>query len=148
MRKYAGLLLVLLLVACGTTSKAYTFKVETGDKIEVSLNTTDGLGLSHGEDQFTVKSKDGSDVTTGIFLTEDMYMDYLDTLYSDDSAEIAKDAGDMIMWRYVSQAGEEYNRIIKVPDSNTYILLASVAPDTETERQVDAVYESLVFTKK
>ncbi|MBR6682986.1 MAG: lipoprotein [Firmicutes bacterium] len=39
--------LVVLLTACQfTTSKSYTFDVDTGDQIEVSLDTTGGFDLS------------------------------------------------------------------------------------------------------
>ena len=35
----------ILLTGC-TTSKSYTFKVETGDEIEVKLNTNDGYDIT------------------------------------------------------------------------------------------------------
>ena len=38
-------IMMLALTGC-TTNKSYTYTVETGDKVKITLNTTDGYDLS------------------------------------------------------------------------------------------------------
>ncbi|MFQ7536069.1 MAG: hypothetical protein ACLRL6_01170 [Clostridium sp.] len=48
--------MMLTLGACSaSSSKSYTFNVETGDTIKVKLDTSNGLSLSQKDGQFTVK---------------------------------------------------------------------------------------------
>lgn len=65
--------LSLLLTGC-TTSKSYTFKVETGDKIKVELKTNDKYDIDSNI-PFTI-SKDDEKITQGIFIKVSAYEEY------------------------------------------------------------------------
>ena len=58
--------------ACSTnSSKAYTFKVDTGDQVKVELNTADGYDIT--SDLPFVISKDNKTLSQGTFITADDY---------------------------------------------------------------------------
>ena len=77
---------VMLLTLTGCTkSKSYTFTVETGDKVKVQLNTTDGYDLS-SDLPFTI-SKNGNTLSQGTFITTDGYNQYIDVVNSDSMQE-------------------------------------------------------------
>ena len=69
--------MMLTLGACSaSSSKSYTFNVETGDTIKVKLDTSNGLSLSQKDGQFTVK-KDEENILQGMFIHETGYNSYL-----------------------------------------------------------------------
>ena len=66
--------MMLTLGACSaSSSKSYTFNVETGDTIKVKLDTSNGLSLSQKDGQFTVK-KDEENILQGMFIHETGYI--------------------------------------------------------------------------
>ncbi|NLC78986.1 MAG: hypothetical protein GX683_04595, partial [Ruminococcaceae bacterium] len=72
------LILALALFAGCSSSKSYTFDVSTGDKIKITLDTSDGLDLSQLNGQFWV-SRDGVDIITGVFIDSATYDTYYGT---------------------------------------------------------------------
>lgn len=133
---------VMLLTLTGCTkSKSYTFTVETGDKIKIQLNTTDGYDLS-SDLPFTI-SKDGNTLSQGTFITIDGYNQYIEAVNSDSNAKILESkTKDGISYTFYSYNNSEFNYVIKVNDSNTGILLGNPNSQEEAEK----CFEQLTFT--
>lgn len=129
-----AILMVLLLSAC-TKSMSYSFTVETGDKIKVKLDTTDGYSISQKEGTYTV-SLDGTDILTGLFLTEEMYGQYLAALDSEE-VEILEESEHngctYTEYRYTAQDHTEHNFVCWVTGSSTGVLMGSVEPQQAAE---------------
>lgn len=128
------------LTGCNTT-KSYTFDVETGDKIKIELNTTDGYDLSSSL-PFTV-SKDGSVLSQGTFITLDGYDSYVDMVNNDTSSTVL-DSGSMngVTYTFYSYNDTEFNYIIKIDGSNTALLLGNA----NSQNEAQTVFELLTFS--
>ena len=123
--------LVLTLTGC-TTTKSYTFDVETGDSIKVKLNTSDGYDISSNL-PFAI-SKDGEVLSQGTFITMAGYNQYIDTVKNDINSKVL-DSGSKngITYTFYSYNNSEYNYIIKVDSSNTGIILGNPNSQVEAE---------------
>ena len=133
---------VMLLTLTGCTkSESYTFSVETGDKIEVKLNTTNGYDLS-SDLPFTI-SKDGNTLSQGIFITISSYNEYVNAAKTDSLANVIDESSkDNIEYVFYSYNNSEYNYVIKVKGSNTGILLGNPNSQEEAEK----CFELLTFS--
>ncbi|MBP3707915.1 MAG: hypothetical protein J6J36_04840 [Clostridia bacterium] len=126
---FIGLMLVLL-TGCDSssngvkTSKSFTYNVETGDKVKLTLDTSDNYDLTSSL-PFTI-SKDDEDLTKGIFLTEGTHEYYKNATKQGSNVKIidsgSKDGIDYIFYNYKDT---EFNYVIKIKDSNTGILLGN-----------------------
>ena len=123
---------LLILTGC-TTNKSYTYSVETGDKIKIELNTTDGYDMSSSL-PFTI-SKDNETLSQGTFIYESYYDEYVNAAKTDSLAKII-DTGsnDNIEYVFYSYNDSEYNYIIKVKNSNTGIILANQNSQDKAEK--------------
>lgn len=133
---------VMLLTLTGCTkSKSYTFSVETGDKIEIKLNSTDGYDLSSTL-PFTI-SKDGNTLSQGTFITISSYNEYVNAAKTDSLAKVIDESSkDNIEYVFYSYNNSEYNYVIKVKNSNTGILLGNPNSQEEAEK----CFELLTFS--
>lgn len=132
MKKILKILSCLLLVVmvlstgCGTskTTISYTYKVETGDNIKISLTTNDGYDMT--SDTPFVISKDNKELSQGTFISAEFYDTYIDSIENDDKAEIidkgTKANCSYVMWDY---AGSEYNYVVMINGTNTALLVAN-----------------------
>ena len=135
------IVIVLLTLTGCTKSKSYTFMVETGDKIKVELNTTDGYDLS-SDLPFTI-SKDGNTLSQGTFIISNYYDEYVTAVKTDSLAKVIDEQSkDDIEYVFYSYNNSEYNYIIKVKNSNTGILLGNPNSQEEAEK----CFELLTFT--
>lgn len=133
-------IMILTLTGC-TKNKSYTFTVETGDKIKIQLNTTDGYDLS-SDLPFTI-SKDGNILSQGTFITISSYDEYVNAAKTDSLAKvIAENSEDNIEYVFYSYNNSEYNYVIKIKNSNTGILLGNPNSQEEAEK----CFELLTFT--
>lgn len=128
-------LAAVLLTAC-TTSMSYTFSVETGDQVEVKLNTSDGLKMTQSDGQFSVLDADGQHLLDGGFVTAEG-MDYYRSAMYTEGAEVLLDTDEEILWTYDG----EYNRLVMVND-RTGVLIGSLM-DPET---AENAYQQLTIT--
>lgn len=117
----------------GKTHKAFTFSVETGDKVRVELDTTGGYDLSSNL-PFEI-SKNGSTLSQGIFIEADQFESYAEAVNSDANAKIietnTKDSNRYVFWSYNDS---EYNIVVLIGDSNTGILLGNaISEDSARE---------------
>lgn len=126
---FIGVMLVLL-TGCDSSSngvkfsKSYTYNVETGDKVTLTLDTSDDYNLT-SDLPFTI-SRGDEDLTKGIFLTETNYEYYKKAAQSGANVTIidsgSKDNIDYIFYNYNDT---EFNYVIKIKDSHTGILLGN-----------------------
>ncbi len=118
-------LLCILLTAAGcTTSMSYTFSVDTGDSIKVTLDTTDQYKITSSL-PITI-SHDGETLSQGTFILGEAYAEYQSVVDSDEKARLidsgTKDGNEYIFWSYDDQ---EYNYAISIGHSNTGFLLSN-----------------------
>lgn len=137
-----AIIVVMLLTLTGCTkSKSYTFTVETGDKIKVQLNTTDGYNLS-SDLPFKI-SKNGNTLSQGTFITIDGYNKYIEVINSNSNIKILDNGTrDGISYTFYSYNDSEFNYVIKIDNSYTGILLGNPNSQEEAEK----CFELLTFT--
>ena len=145
MKKVFGTLILfltlsLVLTGC-TTSKSFTYDVQTGDSIKVKLNTSNGYELS-SDLPFTI-SKDSKTLSQGTFITIDGYNQYIDVVNNDSNAKIL-DSGNTngISYTFYSYNDSEFNYIIKIDNSKTGILLGN--PNSKEEAK--EIFDKLTFS--
>lgn len=146
----AALIAGLSLTAAGCTvsmTKAYTFKVETGDDIKVTLDMSDGLDLKQDDGEYTV-TKDGKNVLNGVFVTPEMRSSYIDAVKAEPSAQIISDTDECFSWKVDGASGKEYNRIVSINGADTYALIGSLINDQASEENSDKAYNALKFEKE
>lgn len=146
MKKIIAFLLLICVVFTGctmTSSRAYTYNVETGDTVRILLDTTDGYGLT-SELPFTITC-DGESLTQGKFITLEGYDLYADAVDSDERSVLlgggTRDGNEYIHWIYQH---EEFNYIIKIAGSNTAVLLYNGV----SEESARECFERLTITKE
>lgn len=141
----ASVILLLSLVGCGkvTKSQSITYKVETGDNIKITLDTTDGHKMTT-KLPFEI-SKDGIIQTQGIFITAADYKEYL-ALFDKNSKNTITDSGerDGISYIHWIHNNSEYNYAILIKDSNTGVLLGNKV----SEESAKECFNRLTFTLK
>lgn len=131
-------IMMLALTGC-TTNKSYTYTVETGDKVKITLNTTDGYDLS-SDLPFAI-SKDGNTLSQGIFIQESYYEQYVNAANTQGQI-IDRGSNDNIEYVFYSYNNSEYNYVIKIKDSNTALLLGN--PNSQEEAK--KCFELLSFS--
>ena len=120
---FSVFILMLIITGC-TTSKSYTYKVETGDTIKIKLDTSDKYDITK-ELPFTIK-KDDKTLSQGAFLTNDGYDQCISAVNTDSKAKVIESkTANGIEYTFYSYNDSEYNYIIKIVDSNTGILLGN-----------------------
>lgn len=129
--------MLLLLTACGgASSKSITFDTGTGDKVKVTLNTTDGLTLSQ-EDGVIVVEEGEETILQGFFIDLDMVAAYVEEIEANDSI-VVLDQGEQngITYVFHSVAHEtftEYDYLIRINDSNTGVLIGSAISEEKAK---------------
>lgn len=111
--------------ACSSSSsKSYTFNVDTGDKVKVELDTSDGYDIT-SDLPFSI-SKDGDQLSQGTFITSDDYESYVSVVNETDTATVI-DKGDNETYEYImwNNNDEEYDYAICLKDSGTGILIGN-----------------------
>lgn len=128
------------------SNKSFTFNVETGNQIKVSLDTSDGYNLRQKNGKFYIEKEDKK-ITSGEFLKKEGYEYYLNEIKNSDIKIIEEDDNDTIeylLYEEMTGRGLSHNYIILVKDSNTGILLSTIDDIEEYEE----VFERLTFTKE
>lgn len=123
-----------LAVGCTTSSSlSYTYTVDNGDSVKVTLNTTDKYKITSSV-PFKIMH-DGEELTQGTFIHGDAYEQYKSVVQNDEKSVLldsgTKDGHEYVFWCY---DGMEYNYVVKIADSNTGILLYNpVSEETAKE---------------
>ena len=139
------LALVLAALCACSSSTSYTFKVATGDDVEVKLDTSDGLDLEAGSEDydFTVV-QDGEELLNGSFIYASGVNDVIEQLESSgftvqNHVEVEGASGDL--YAYVPVTGPEQDVIVLlVNESSTGVVLES------TEAEVDPIGVALLLS--
>ena len=131
-------------VGCSSSSSmSYTFSVDNGDSIKVSLDTSDKYKIT-SDVPFTI-SHDGEDLSQGTFIQSDAYEQYTNVVETDEKAVLldsgTKDGNDYVFWCY---DGKEYNYAIKIADSNTGMILGNPV----SEEAAKECFNRLTITKE
>lgn len=137
----ASLMLGMILTGCKSqSSMSYTFKVETGDSVKVTLDTSGSeYKLTQSDGTFAVEEEETA-VLQGVFLTEDMYDQYKAAA---ETAGAIVETGDngFILYEYEGAAGVEHNILTMISDSDTGVIIASL----EENDKVKEAYSKLKF---
>lgn len=121
-----SLICVLALTAGCTThaSLAYTFSIDNGDAIKVSLDIKGKYKIT-SDVPFTI-SCNGEDLTQGTFIHGEYYEQYVNAVQNDEKAVLLdsgeKDGNQYIFWSF---DGKEYNYAVLVTGSNTGLILSN-----------------------
>ena len=142
---FAAVLLVAAMSACSThSSKSYTFKVETGDKIKIEMDTSGDYSFAQEEGRFRVE-KGEDEILQGMFMTKEGYDQY-QTLKDSKEVKILadgeKDGKTYFFQEYEGEAGTETNFVLWIKDSSTGMLIGSLAG----EKEAKAAFERLTIT--
>jgi len=118
---------LLSMVGCNAKvnkSMSYTYSVDTGDKIKLTLDTSDNYKLT-SEVPFSIL-KDEETLSQGQFITAENYSQYVDVVNSDEKATLIdsgnKDGNEYIFWSYNDS---EYNYAILITDSETGVIIGN-----------------------
>lgn len=138
----ALLCMIVMLSGCHvTTSKAYIFSVETGDKIKVSLDTTGDFDLS-SDVPFAI-SMNGEIQTQGTFIYADVYEQYVQVSQNGEKTKLldsgTKDGNPYVFWCF---DGKEYNYAIRVTGSDTGVVLGNMV----SEQSARVCFERLTIS--
>lgn len=137
MKKSLIILLICMILTGCESSKKILFKVQTGDNIEITLNTNDNYDISYKSPiEF---SKDNNLIAYGIFITIDTYNEYIDSINSD--IIIEKTSNNNIEYIFYKN-DNEYNYIIKIKNSNTGLII------TSSKEEVTELFKRINITKK
>lgn len=126
-----------MMTGCNDNStKAYTFSVDNGDSIKVSLNTMDNYDIS-SDLPFAI-TRNGELQSQGTFIQGDAFEQYKSVVENDENAELIdsgeKDGNEYIFWCY---NGSEYNFAILIADSNTGVVLGNVVSEESAKECFD-----------
>lgn len=134
--------IVLMVTGCSTT-KSYTFKVETGDKIEIKLNTNDNYDIT-SELPFAI-SKNDEVLSQGTFITIDSYNQYISAINKGNNTKIIESkTKNGLEYTFYSYNNSEYNYVIKIVGSNTGLLIGNPI----SEESAKECFDRLTITKK
>lgn len=130
MKRFYALLLcaAMLLVGCSTT-KSFTFKVDTGDQLQIELDTTDGYNITSSV-PFEI-SKNDTLIFNGAFGTIDDYEDYYSTAVTEPGVDIfasgsLQKGGQYFAYTYSHDGLTEVDYFVCI--NNTAVFLASTSP--------------------
>lgn len=146
----AGALLAacaLLLTAC-TTTKGWTFSVDTGDKVKVSIETSKGYNIT-GEVPFSIL-KDNEEIMIGKFGDYDDYDVSKNAIDGETGAvllkEGKKDGFDYFFCTAETKKHTEYGYFLRLGNT-TIALITTSLTQTEAEAVFDAMAFSLKYTE-
>lgn len=131
--------IMLTLTGCHK-EKSYTFNVETGDKIKVKFDITDGYNMTS---ELPIEfSKDDKVISQGTFGQEEAYDLYNQIITEDSKSTIIEEKSkDNIEYMFYEYNNSEYNYIIKIKDSKTCFILAN----NISKESAQEIFEKLRF---
>lgn len=124
------------------SSVSFTFSVETGDKVKVTLDTSDDYSMT-SEVPFAI-SKGDEVQSQGTFVTKDTYLSYVEIIESENSAEIldsgSKDGIEYLFWA----TRDEHDYAVYIENSDTGFLIANNVSRESAEECFSRLQFSLV----
>ena len=131
---------VILILGKVNNKLSYTYEVNTGDKISLTLNTSGGYSMT-SDMPFSITKDDGI-ISRGTFIEASAYevyessMELIDGIVSSDKGE-----KDGITYLYFNYNNTEFDYIIKINNSNTGVLLSN----SISEESAREMFEKLSF---
>ncbi len=139
-------IILITLVAC-KSSFAYTFSVETGDKIKIKLDTSDDWSIKQKDGSFSIYNNEET-ILQGVFGTEQNYTDLKKAVSTDEKAKLIeeseKDGNTYFFYSYDGTTGEENNILLMVKDASTCVILGS----TSSQAEVEEAFKRLTISKE
>lgn len=138
-----SVIMVLTVLTGCETYMAFTFSIDNGDSIKVSLDTSDKYKIS-SDIPFEI-SQDGRVLTQGSFIRGEAYEQLIATIEADEHSKIY-DSGVKggNKYTYWISGDLEYCYVILVENSNTgIVLINNISPDSAME-----VFNRLTITSE
>lgn len=137
-----------VLAGCNVrTSMAYTFSIDNGDSIKISLDTSDDYKLT-SDVPFDI-TRDGETVSRGVFIHSVAYVEYANVAHNGENVQFLdsgnKDGNEYVFWKYNDAQDDEnaeYNYAILIKDSHTGIILSNVT----SEESAKECFSRLTFS--
>lgn len=147
MKKYLkviGIIFVSLFMITGcSTYKSYTYEVDTGDKITVRLDISNGYDISY-ELPFSIYDNDEL-LSQATFISLSGYNQYIGVINSDSSVRIIDSGSENgITYTFYSYNDSEFNYLIRVDGSSTGLLLGNPI----SEESARECFNRLTITKE
>lgn len=138
----AAALLTASLAGCGSvsTNQTLTYQVDNGEKLKITLDTTDGESLEQKENRPVVKKDDETVLEMAILMPEG-YTDKEAAIRGTEGAEIVKDEDGILSCTYDGPAGLEVDYLLKLEGSELGVFLSSLS----TQEVADATFAKLSF---
>ncbi len=148
-RTFLSLLLfvcTLMLSACNSSfTKSVTFSVDNGDKVKITVDAKAGYGVTM-EVPLAVTKGDET-ILNASFAYADYYDSYYQAATGDPAAALldegTKDGNDYFYYTVDGQSGTEHNYVVKVKDSQTLVVIGSLAGEAEAQAAFEAMTISL-----
>jgi len=130
-------LISIMIIGCSTnSSKTYTFTVDNGDKIKITLDTSDDYDIS-SDLPFSISCNEEI-LSRGSFIFGEAYEQYVSVVETDEKAELldcgTKGGNEYIFWCYNDS---EYNYAILVNNSNTGIIIGNLVSEESAKECFD-----------
>lgn len=125
----SAILLCLTLLLCGcekTLTMSYTYEVDTGDAVKLTMDITDDYGIT-SDLPFALTCGEET-LSQGTFITAQGWEEYKELVTETEDEDVTvldsgeKDGNEYVFWSYQE---EEYNYAILVGGSNTGLLLGN-----------------------
>ena len=144
MKKLLSILLisVILLSGCDAhTYLTYTYATNTGYKVIVKLETTDGYKIHNDDTTFTVVDSDKNDMINAMIVNSDGV-----SIYTSGANSCNPEFGEMngnqyLHWVFEGEDYTEYNYLVALEGGKLGVLLSSLDEDSGRK-----AFEKLTFT--
>lgn len=144
---YLALCICMLTGCSSSRTVSLTFKVGTGDNIKVTLDTSDGLGLSQTESGFSV-TEDGNAVLQAFFVEQAVYQQYMESVANQEGVTVNEQKSEegitYLSYTYAGEAGVENNFIVWIEGSSTGVVIGSLS-DLQT---ATGAFQNISFSKE
>lgn len=126
---------------CGAGSEKVVFSPGT-EKIAVTMERGDDFYLSDAGGTILVKQK-GKIMLQGAFLTKEVFEATKEKLHDTNLVTIYSESEDKVIYDQAGAKGLENRCLMRIPDTDTYVLFTSWLP----REAADRVLDKLTFTK-
>lgn len=140
------ILMVICLVGCSTHANvSYTYDVDTGDKVKITMDVKDGYKMTSSLPiDF---SKSDAVISQGTFGRADVYDTYMQLYNTTDDIKLLdqgvdESKGISYLFLEIKGVNTEYDYIIKINDSNTSFMLGNIV----SEESAREIFNRLSFT--
>ena len=140
-----ALLLVFCLNACSTsTSMSYTYIVDTGNTVKVTLDTTESDYKIKPDESNFILYNDEQIIAQGCFTDISGFEYYVSAAHADENVTVLEDTGNKVIYMYNDDEYSEYDLIMNL-NNKTCVIIGSLLDDNITQDIVKDVLSRLTF---